>query len=508
MALHVSTHAYPVYAIIAALLLLLLRNRFRKDLRDIPGPTLAKYTRLWKLHNIWKGDHHNIAISLHRKHGDLVRIGPKHISVGDPKAIPIIYGLNKGFTKTAFYPIQCISWNKKPQMNLFSDRDEQHHREQKRLVANAYSLSSLLEMEPGVDSCTQIFLDKLGSFADRKEPVDLGAWLQYYSFDVIGEFVFAKKLGFLEEGQDVDGMIQAIQGMLFYASLCGQVPEMHHVLLGNPLFPIFLPQMETWNSVVTFSLKAINSRSSLKRDGELEKEALEVGKDMMSKWMAVHQLNPEKMTTTDVMVHLSANVFAGSDTTAIALRAVFYFLLRNPTVMLKVQEEIGNATREGKLSDPISYRQSMTHLPYLGAVIKEAMRLHPSTGLIMERHVPSEGAIICGKQIPAGTVVGINAWVVHRDPKVFENPDSFTPERWLDSSSEKLKEMEQSFFVFGAGARTCLGKNISLTEMHKVIPQLLRKFEIKLHNPEEEWKTKNVWFVQQEGLICDIRRRT
>jgi cytochrome P450 len=392
-------------------------------------------------------------------------------------------------------------------MNLFSDRDEQHHREQKRLVANAYSLSSLLEMEPGVDSCTQIFLDKLGSFADRKAPVDLGAWLQYYSFDVVGEFVFAKKLGFLEEGRDVDGMIVAIQGMLVYASLCGQVPEMHHILLGNPLFPIFLPQMETWNSVVTFSLKAINSRSSLKRDGELEKEDLEAGKDMMSKWMAVHHLNPDKMTSTDVMVHLSANVFAGSDTTAIALRAVFYFLLRNPTVMVKVQEEIDNATREGKLSEPISYRESMTHLPYLGAVIKETMRLHPSTGLIMERHVPSEGAVICGKSIPAGTVVGINAWVVHRNPEVFEAPDSFIPERWLESSPEKLKEMEQSFFAFGAGARTCLGKNISLTEMHKMIPELLRKFELKLHIPGKEWKTKNVWFVQQEGLVCDIVRR-
>lgn len=392
-------------------------------------------------------------------------------------------------------------------MNLFSDRDEQHHREQKRLVANAYSLGSLLEMEPGVDSCTQIFLDKLGSFADQKIPVDLGAWLQYYSFDVVGELVFAKKLGFLEEGRDVDGMIQAIQGMLVYASLCGQVPEMHHVLLGNPLFPIFLPQMETWNSVVNFSLKAINSRASLRRDGELRVEDLEAGKDMMSKWMGVHHLNPEKMTTTDVMVHLSANVFAGSDTTAIALRAIIYFLLRNPSVMAKVQTEIGNATREGKLSDPISYRESMMHLPYLGAVIKEAMRLHPSTGLIMERHVPSEGAVICGKNIPAGTVVGINAWVVHRNSEVFEDPDSFIPERWLASSPEKQKEMEQSFFAFGYGARTCLGKHISLTEMHKVIPELLRKFEIKLHNPEEEWKTKNVWFVQQEGLICDIVRK-
>jgi hypothetical protein len=100
MAFHVTAQVYPASALLAAFIfILLLRNRFRKGLRDIPGPTVAKYTRLWKLHNVWKGDHQNTAITLHRKHGNLVRIGPKHISVGDPKAIPIIYGLNKGFTK-------------------------------------------------------------------------------------------------------------------------------------------------------------------------------------------------------------------------------------------------------------------------------------------------------------------------------------------------------------------------------------------------------------------------
>jgi cytochrome P450 len=64
--------------------------------------------------------------------------------------------------------------------------------------------------------------------------------------------------------------------------------------------------------------------------------------------------------------------------------------------------------------------------------------------------------------------------------------------------------MEQSYFVFGAGSRTCVGKNISLMEMHKVIPQLLREFEITLHNPKEGWKTRNIWFVQQEGIVCDL----
>ncbi|KAJ5197949.1 pisatin demethylase [Penicillium cinerascens] len=502
-----SWKIYVVCILLAAVALHLLRNRFKHGLRDIPGPTAAKYTRLWKLHSVWKGDHHNTAIELHRKYGSLVRIGPKHVSVGDPDAIPVIYGLNKGFTKTAFYPIQCISWNKKPQMNLFSTRDERFHRDQKRPVANAYSMTSLLELEASVDSCTQIFLSQLRNFADRKASVDLGVWLQYYAFDVVGEITFAKKLGFLEEGRDIDGMIEAIQGMLAYASLCGQVPEMHPLLLGNPLFPILMPSMETWNQVLQFTLKAINSRSSLHRDGELDAGEKGGGKDMLSRWMDIHHTDPEKLSTRDVIVHLSTNVFAGSDTTAIAIRAVLYLLMRHPAVMTKVQAEIDSAASNQKLSDPVSYRESITHLPYLGAVLKEAMRLHPSVGLILEREVPKEGMFISGKQIPGGTIVGINAWVLHRDGQIFSDPDSFIPERWIESSPEALKEMEKSFFTFGAGSRTCIGKNISLLEMYKIVPQLLREFEIRLHSPEQEWKIRNAWFVQQEGLICDIVRR-
>lgn len=394
-----------------------------------------------------------------------------------------------------------------PQMNLFSTRDEKFHRDQKRPVANAYSMTSLLELEPAIDSCTQIITSQLGNFANQKAPVDLGTWLQYYAFDVVGEITFAKKLGFLEEGRDIDGMIEAIQGILVYASLCGQIPEMHPLLLGNPLFPILMPNMETWNQVLQFTLKAVNSRASLQRDGELDKEEKDGGKDMLSRWMAIHYSDPEKLSTRDIIVHLSTNVFAGSDTTAIALRAVFYLLMRHPMVMVKVQAEIDSATDDQKLSNPVSYQESVTHLPYLGAVLKEAMRLHPSVGLILEREVPKEGASICGKHIPSGTIVGINAWVLHRNGQIFPDPNSFIPERWLENPPQTLKEMEQSFFTFGSGSRTCIGKNISLMEMHKIIPQLLREFEIRLHSPEKEWRTLNVWFVQQEELICDFVRR-
>jgi cytochrome P450 len=149
-------------------------------LNKIPGPTLASFTKLWRLYDVWKGQAHWTAIDLHRKYGKLVRLAPNVVSVGDPNEIQKIYNIKGDYTKTGFYPIQCISWQGKAQMNLFSGRSEQEHREQRKKVANAYTMESLLKMEPAIDDCTKIFLGKMAEYADRDEPVDLGSWLQYY----------------------------------------------------------------------------------------------------------------------------------------------------------------------------------------------------------------------------------------------------------------------------------------------------------------------------------------
>ncbi|SMY18713.1 unnamed protein product [Zymoseptoria tritici ST99CH_1A5] len=499
---HLASYLLPILFLL--FLLSFVHAKFN-GLNKIPGPTIASFTKLWRLYDVWQGQAHWTAIKLHRKYGKLVRIAPNVVSVGDPDEVQRIYNIKGNFTKTAFYPIQSISWQKKPQPNLFSERNEAEHREQRRKVANAYTLESLLKMEPAIDECTKLFLSKMGEYADRDEPVDLGQWLQYYAFDVVGELTFAKKLGFLEKGGDVDGMIEAIEGMLVYASHCGQVPEMHPWLLGNPLFSIMLPAMETWNGVLMFTLKAINSRTTLSRDGELELEN-RVGNDFLSKWAAVKAFDPLKMSTRDVVVHLSGNVFAGSDTTAIALRAILYFLMKHPDKLRKLQREIDDAHTSGKLSDAISDKEARD-LPYLNAVEKEAMRLHSSVGLLLERHVPAEGATICGEFIPGGTIVGINPWVLQYDPEVFPDPESFKPERWVDSSPDRLAAMDKSFFTFGAGSRACIGRYISMIEMRKVIPQLLREFDISLQG-DEEWKVKNVWFTQQDMPKCIMRRRS
>lgn len=102
------------------------------------------------------------------------------IPVSDPAEVPKIYGTKGDFTKTAFYPIQAISWRGKVRPNLLSTRDEAFHRESKRKVAGAYWLEAWLKMEPAIDGCGKLFLSKMREYADRKEEVDLRRWVQYY----------------------------------------------------------------------------------------------------------------------------------------------------------------------------------------------------------------------------------------------------------------------------------------------------------------------------------------
>jgi len=211
--------------------------------------------------------------------------------------------------------------------------------------------------------------------------------------------------------------------------------------------------------------------------------------DLLSKFMQARIDRSEFMTDTHVLTLAVSMAFAGSETTAISLSAVFYYLLKNPACLSKLLKELDDNSRAGFFSNYtsglVTWSESQK-LPYLDASIKEAFRLHPAAGLPLERIVPPAGAEIAGHHIPGGTIVGCSAWVIHRRPEIFgEDVNEYRPERWLldekkDEESEKarIKEMNGCMFQFGAGSRTCIGKNISLLEIYKLVPSVLRSFEV------------------------------
>jgi cytochrome P450 len=222
--------------------------------------------------------------------------------------------------------------------------------------------------------------------------------------------------------------------------------------------------------------------------------------DLLSKFLAARQARPDFMSDALVQTMAVSMAFAGSETTAISLASVFYYLLRSPRAHARLRAELDAAGRAGRFADTdtgaVSWAEAQ-RLPYLDACVKEAFRLHPAAGLPLERIVPPRGAEIAGHFVKGGTIVGCSAWVIHRRPEIWgEDVEAYRPERWLVEEQEeggagglltpeqreererKIREMNGMMFQFGMGSRTCIGKNISLLEIYKVVPSLLRRFEV------------------------------
>ena len=116
---------------------------------------------------------------------------------------------------------------------VFSTKDPHFHKEVRASVAQKYSLASLKQMEPFVDQCSNIFIDAMKDLAGQ--PVDLGTWVQWYAFDVIGMITFMKRFGLMEKRGDEKQFLDNLEGGNFYSTLIAQLPGLHDWILGNPV---------------------------------------------------------------------------------------------------------------------------------------------------------------------------------------------------------------------------------------------------------------------------------
>lgn len=139
-----------------------------------------------------------------------------------------------------------------------------------------------------------------------------------------------------------------------------------------------------------------------------------------------------------------SNVLAGSDSTGVILRTVWYNLLSHPSTLTALYTEL----QQANLTRPYPKWNEVRELPYLDACINEALRLHPPFCLPFERVVPKDGVTILGRFFEAGTLVGMSPYVVGRHKGTFgEDADRWRPERWMGIEEEKHRKMEQSILT-------------------------------------------------------------
>lgn len=135
------------------------------------------------------------------------------------------------FAQSPFYDTLSPSFEGSVMPSMFSIRDPVGHQTLRRPVAQKYAMSSIKAMEPVSDECSDIFIQAMKDL--EGEVVDLGDWLQWYAFDVIGAITFQRRFGFMEKRQDILDMIAGINIALLYAGIIGQIPTLHPWLMGS-----------------------------------------------------------------------------------------------------------------------------------------------------------------------------------------------------------------------------------------------------------------------------------
>ncbi|THW55469.1 cytochrome protein [Aureobasidium pullulans] len=491
----ISTHT-SVWVIIGLSTLYigtLLFFAFFSPLSGISGPFLTRFTRLWYLKKIVDGDFEKTNLQLHKKYGAIVRIAPNEYSISDPTTLKVIYGHGTTFVKAPWYR---ASGNSHPDIHdLFTDEDPIRHRDSRRRVANLFSMTSLIQYEDSVAECTDAIIDKFKMFAVSSREIDMQSWLQFFAFDMIGLITVSKKFGFIDHGTDVQGILAALHSYLVYSSRVGVFSEFHPFL--SKILSL-LPG-KGFDHLIQFTQEQIHSTKDAEKEGDASNFA--------GKLLEMHLENPEKLPMHDILGTCLLNVGAGSDTTSISLSAILYNLIKAPQIMAKLRHEIDEKRATSDSTGYLSFKSAHS-MPYLQACIKEGLRVHPATGLPLARVVPRGGVSLCGKFFPEGTVVGVNAWVMNYDKVIFgEDADTYRPERWL-VEPEKVAAMERTFSTFGHGSRTCIGKNISLMEISRLIPEIVSRFDFILTTPGERLETRNNWFVKQTDFKCRLSLRS
>jgi cytochrome P450 len=174
-------------------------------------------------------------------------------------------------------------------------------------------------------------------------------------------------------------------------------------------------------------------------------------------------LQPRSLSQTD------ESSLAGGDTTATAIRVIMLYVTTSPRILSVLLDEIAAAAPGEQISDA-----KARNMPYLQAVIREGLRIWPPVVGLSSKEVPKGGDIINGIFIPGGTNIGFAAFGVFRNKELWgDDANHFRPERWLTEDKARLKEMDAVWeLVFGYGRWQCLGKNVAMMELNKVVVEV------------------------------------
>ncbi|UNI15403.1 hypothetical protein JDV02_001938 [Purpureocillium takamizusanense] len=428
--------------------------------------------------------------TLHKKE-PVLRMGPNSLSFGRVQAIKDIYGHGTPCIKEESYVLTAGT-----HYHLADVVNKAEHARKRKVLSSAYALKNLERWEHKVADKVDRMLAQIDKRCSAPLPkgqsrvspqeeeeehlVDFRAWINFFSLDAIADIGLSERLGLLDQGHD-RVMAQRPDGTTFEVGLrecLYPTARKQSLLLWSYDYYKILDKLA---NVIPFYRRMSKSgagweaivlrRANLRLERYRAAEKLD---DFFHALMEDKNGTPHGLEWGEIVAEINIMMNAGSVTTAIAITNVLYQLLRHPRTMRLLREELDTALEP---EERIAPYDKVKHLPYLRACLDESLRLFPPTPHGLPRKTPPEGMYIMGRYVPGNTTVSISALVAHRDETVFPDAEQFLPERFL---GENGRALQSSFISFSAGARGCIGRNISYLEQAVLLASLVHRYEFAM----------------------------
>ncbi|KAJ4395038.1 hypothetical protein N0V91_011104 [Didymella pomorum] len=463
----------------------IIHTQIFHPLSSFPGPWyLSSFSLSLALVSLTKREPEYLMYLIRRYGTDKpIRISPTMLLFPNASALKDIYRSPACNRKTNLYGSGVLG-----PPHLFSTLDGDEHKALRKALSNApWTIGQLKNTwEPRFDAQVNLFTTKMAEHADAGRTICLSDKVAEFAADIMSMVSFTEPFGCVQRQEDVREILKNWRlGLSFFGFAC-RWRWFRDVVLQLPVVGLwFLPKVENGSGMGWLMCEADRQVSVREEENAaVEKGDVREGRnDFMQYCLEARLADGSPLTGSQKRAHITLLIQAGADTTATAMGCILRFLVTNPSKLAKAREEIDRVDKAGLLSAPIQFEETRQHLPYFVSCIKEGLRLQPPGTNLYARIIPKEGKAIDGHFIPEGTEVTSYAYCVQRDRKLYgEDPERFEPERWLEGEKRTF-ELEAAQFTFGMGPRVCFGKDVAVMEMYKLLPEIVRNFDIELKEP-------------------------
>ncbi|KZT59289.1 cytochrome P450 [Calocera cornea HHB12733] len=495
---------------------------YRKN--RIPGPWPAQLSDFWLGRVAAKGHRSETVHGLHQRYGKFVRIAPNHISIADPDALQIIYAHGNGALKSEFYDA-FVSIRR----GLFNTRDRAEHTRKRKIVSHIFSQKSVLEFEPYIRLALGKLINQWDSLLSGDEKLashrlkpnsdgrvwfDCLNWYNYLAFDIIGDLAFGEPFGMIEAGADSAAVavhddnaanidvaekrleiirvpaVKILNDRGEYSASMGTLPVWFRPYAKK--IPWFARGNRAVKNLAGIAIAAVDKRLATPTDRVDLLTRLQQGKDDEGNPMGRSELTAEALT----------QLIAGSDTTSNSSCAITYWLARYPEAQRKLQKELDDALGE---DEELPTYEQVKRLPYLEAVINEGLRIHSTSSMGLPRIVPEGGLEVSGMFFPAGAILSVPSYTIHRDTSIWgTDTEVYRPERWFEQDAE---DIQKTFNPFSFGPRGCVGKNLASMELLLIIATIFHRFDFVLMDPKHDLETREGFLRKPVTCFVGMKRR-